>query len=220
MDGQKASLFVENGVVFVYVDRLYAYQASNGALLWQSQGASQPLSGSNTTDLLVNPGPKGTVYTDTFGGLTAYSTDNGSRLWHDASLGQVLEMTLANGVIYAAQQFGASALDAHTGKLLWSYKANLQDWGYSGFLGPLTDRNTLYINNFMSGLAALDIHTGNLRWQAQAGGNGIRPTLVDGTLFIGDGEGVITALRARDGKTLWRFPTNGGMSFPSALTVV
>ena len=71
----------------------------------------------------------------------------------------------------------------------------------------------------MSGLVALDIHTGNLRWQAQAGGNGIRPILVDGILFIGGGDGVITAVRARDGKILWRFPTNGGMSFPSALTV-
>jgi len=71
----------------------------------------------------------------------------------------------------------------------------------------------------MSGLVALDIHTGSLSWQAQAGGNGIRPTLADGTLFVGDGEGVITAVRARDGTILWRFPTNGGMSFPSALTV-
>jgi len=83
----------------------------------------------------------------------------------------------------------------------------------------LTDSGTLYISNFMSGLVALDIHTGSLRWQAQAGGNGIRPTLADGTLFVGDGEGVITAVRARDGKLLWRFPTNGGMSFPSSLTV-
>ena len=107
-------------------------------------------------------------------------------------------------------------MDAHTGKLLWSYKANRQ---FSGFLAPLTDSDTLYISNFMSGLVALDIHTGNLRWQAQAGGNGIRPTLVAGTLFVGDGEGVIAAVRASDGKILWRFPTNGGMSFPSALIV-
>ena len=212
-----ATLFVENGVVFAYVNRLYAYKASNGTLLWQSQGA-QPLSGPNGTysDLLVT---QGTAYADTNDGLTASSTDNGSQLWHvpvDSSLGQFMEITLANGVIYATQADGASALDARTGKLLWSYKANRQ---FSGFLAPLTDSDTLYISNFMSGLVALDIHTGNLRWQAQAGGNGIRPILVDGILFIGGGDGVITAVRARDGKILWRFPTNGGMSFPSALTV-
>ncbi len=213
-----ATLFVENGVVFAYVDGLYAYKASDGTLLWQSQGASQPLSGPNGTysDLLVT---QGSAYADTNDGLTAYSTDNGSQLWHvsvDSSLGQFMEITLANGVIYATQADGASALNAHTGKLLWSYKANRQ---FSGFLAPLTDSDTLYISNFMSGLVALDIHTGNLRWQDQVGGNGIRPTLIAGTLFVGGGDGVIAAVRASDGKILWRFPTNGGMSFPSALIV-
>jgi len=215
--GEYATLFVENGVVFAYVDRLYAYKTSDGTLLWQSQRA-QPLSGPNGTysDLLVT---QGSAYADTNDGLTAYSTGNGSQLWHvavDSSLGQFMEITLANGVIYATQADGASALDAHTGKLLWSYKANRQ---FAGFLAPLTDSDTLYISNFMSGLVALDIHTGNLRWQDQVGGNGIRPTLIAGTLFVGGGDGVIAAIRARDGKILWRFPTNGGMSFPSALIV-
>ena len=216
--GEYATLFVENGVVFAYVDRLYAYKASDGTLVWQSQGASQPLSGPNGTysDLLIT---QGSAYADTNDGLTAYSTDNGSQLWHvlvDSSLGQFMEITLANGVIYATQADGASALDAHTGKRLWSYKANRQ---FSGFLAPLTNSDTLYISNFMSGLTALDIHTGKLRWQAQVGGNGIRPTLIAGTLFVGSGDGVIAAIRASDGKALWRFPTNGGMSFPSALIV-
>jgi len=215
--GASATLLAENGVVFVYVDRLYAYKASNGMLLWQAQGASQSLTGPNGgQDLLVH---QGTVYVATNDGLTAYSTDNGSQLWHvpaDSSLGQFMEITLANGVIYATQADGASALDARTGKLHWSYKANRQ---FAGFLAPLTGSDTLYISNFMSGLVALDIHTGNPRWQAQAGGNGIRPILVDGTLFVGGGDGVIAAIRASDGRILWRFPTNGGMSFPSALTI-
>ena len=148
--------------------------------------------------------------------------DNGSQLWHvpeDSFQNQFMEITLTNGVIYASQRSGASALDAHTGKLLWSYKANLQDWDSSGFFGPLTDSNTVYIHNFTSGLAALDIHTGNLRWRAHVGGNGIQPTLIGGRLFIGDGYGTIAAVRATDGKIIWLFPTSGGMSFPSALTV-
>jgi len=216
--GAGATLVVENGVVIVYVDRLYAYQASNGTLLWQSQGASQPLSDPNGTysDLLVT---QESVYAATTDGLAAYRTENGSQLWHVAArsgLDQFLEITLANGVIYASQGNGASALDASTGKQLWRYQTGDQA---VGFLAPLIDSDTLYISNFMSGLVALDIHTGSLSWQAQAGGNGIRPTLADGTLFVGDGEGVITAVRAISGTILWRFPTNGGMSFPSALTV-
>ncbi len=216
--GQSATLLAANGVVFVYVDRLYAYQASSGKLLWQSQGASQPLSGPNGTysDLLVT---QGSVYAAANDGLTAYSAGNGSQIWHvpaDSSLGHFMEITLANDVIYATQADGASALDAHTGKLLWSYKANRQ---FSGFLAPLTESNTLYISNFMNGLLALDMHTGRLRWQNQVGGNGIRPTLIAGTLFVGGGDGVISAVRASDGTILWRFPTNGGMSFPSALIV-
>lgn len=214
--GEYATLFVENGVVFAYVDRLYAYKASDGTLLWQSEGASQPLSGPNGTyrDLLV---AQGSAYADTTGGLTAYSTENGSQLWHvptDSSQGQFTEMTLANDSIYATQTNGASALDARTGKLLWAYKANQQ---FAGFLAPLTDGNTLYISNFIQGLVALDMRTGKPLWQDQVGGNGIRPILIAGTVFVGSGDGVIAAIRASDGKLLWRFPTHGGMSFPSAL---
>jgi len=209
---------VENGVVFAYVDRLSAYQASDGKLLWQPQGASQLLSGPNGTyrDLLVT---QGSVFAASSDGLTAYRTENGSQLWHIAEgsgAAQFLEITLDSEVIYASQGNGASVVDASTGKQLWRYQAGDQA---VGLLAPLTDSDTLYISNFMSGLVALDIHTGNLRWQARVGGNGIRPTLAGGTLFVGDGQGVITAVRARDGNILWRFPTNGGMSFPSALTV-
>ena len=216
--GEHAMLVVENGIVYTYVDRLYAYRASDGKLLWQSQGASQPLSGPNGTysDLLVT---QGSVYAATSSSLTAYSTANGSQLWHlpeDSSLGQFMEITLANGINYATQADGASALDSRTGKLLWNYKANRH---FSGYLAPLTDSITLYISNFMSGMVALDLRTGNPLWQNQLGGNGIRPALIAGTLFVGDGDGVIAAVRASDGKRLWRFPTNGGMSFPSSLIV-
>jgi outer membrane protein assembly factor BamB len=216
--GEHATLVVENGIVYTYVDRLYAYRASDGKLLWQSQGASQPLSGPNGTysDLLVT---QGSVYAATSNSLTAYNTSDGSQLWHlpdDSSLGQFMEITLANGIIYATQADGASALDARTGKLLWNYKANRH---FSGYLAPLTDSDTLYISNFMSGMIALDLHTGNPRWQNQLGGNGNRPALIAGTLFVGGGDGVIAAVRASDGKSLWRFPTNSGMSFPSSLIV-
>jgi outer membrane protein assembly factor BamB len=215
--GERATLLAANGMVFVYVDRLYAYNASNGALLWQSQGASQRLIGPDgRQDLLIN---QGIAYAATTDGLRAYRTKNGNQIWSvpaDSSLGQFLEITLANRVIYASRADGASALDAITGNRLWSYKANGQ---FAGFLAPLADSDTLYISNFMNGLVALDRHTGNLRWQTQAGGNGIRPVLVDGTLFVGSGDGVITAVDGISGRILWRFPTNDGMSFPSALTI-
>ena len=82
----------------------------------------------SSNQLFVN---QGTVYADITDGLTAYSAANGSQLWHvpvDSSRNSFLEITLANGVLYATQQFGASALDARTGKLLWGYKTNRQEW--------------------------------------------------------------------------------------------
>ena len=159
------------------------------------------------------------MYAATSSNLTGYSTANGSQLWHlpeDSSLDQFVEITLANGIIYATQADGASALDSRTGKLLWNYKANRL---FSGYLAPLTDSTTLYISNFISGMIALDLRTGNPLWQNQLGGNGIRPALIPGTLFVGGGDGVIAAVRASDGKSLWRFLTNVGMSFPSSLIV-
>ena len=94
--GSRATLLVENEVVFAYVDRLSAYQVSDGKLLWQSQGASQPLSGPNGTysDLLVT---QGSVYAATIDGLTAYRIENGSQLWHiatESGLDQFLEIKL------------------------------------------------------------------------------------------------------------------------------
>jgi outer membrane protein assembly factor BamB len=68
-------------------------------------------------------------------------------------------------------------------------------------------------------MIALDLRTGNPRWQNQLGGNGIRPALIAGTLFVGGGDGVIAAVQASDGKSLLHFPTNGGISFPSSLVV-
>ena len=157
---------------------------------------------------------QGSAYADTNNGLKAYSTENGSQLWHvsaDSSQNQFREIALANGVLYATQTAGASALDAHTGKRLWRYQAKPP---LSGFLAPLTTSTTLYISNFTSGLVALERHTGHLRWQAQAGGNGMQPALVAGALFVGDGQGLSRRFVPAMAKSSGAFPFTVACLFP------
>jgi PQQ-dependent dehydrogenase (methanol/ethanol family) len=64
-------------------------------------------------------------------------------------------------------------------------------------------------------LMALDINTGKVVWKVQEFGpaEGKREAGVlataGGLLFYGDPSGTVVAVDARNGKTLWRFPTNG-----------
>jgi PQQ-dependent dehydrogenase (methanol/ethanol family) len=64
-------------------------------------------------------------------------------------------------------------------------------------------------------LEALDINTGKVVWNVQELGpaegkreSGVLAT-AGGLLFYGDPSGNVVAVDARNGKTLWRFPTNG-----------
>jgi outer membrane protein assembly factor BamB len=48
-----------------------------------------------------------------------------------------------------------------------------------------------------------------VRWKRNLGASETSPTVVGSRVFIGTAEGFVYCLRARDGKTLWRYPAGG-----------
>jgi outer membrane protein assembly factor BamB len=84
---------------------------------------------------------------------------------------------------------------------------------------PSLSHLTVYATADTGYLRALQATSGQLRWQGQTGQlAGGQPVVENGIVYAGSSN-TVYAFKASDGKSLWRFPTNGGMSFPSSLIV-
>ena len=211
--GGSSALLVDKNVAYLYFDRVYAIKMSDGTLLWYSQ-SGRPIY-SKPIGFVID---RGAIATASDSGVFAYRESDGTMLWEAPSRIGVFDIATANGTVYATTGQAIVALDISTGKQLWQYtqpgRAELD------LSTILVGGNTVYSSKFSGGLVALDVSSGNLRWQAQAGGNGNRPELVNGVLFIGSAEAVISAFNASNGKLLWRYTIpDTAMSFPSALVV-
>jgi alcohol dehydrogenase (cytochrome c)/quinohemoprotein ethanol dehydrogenase len=167
--------------------------------------------------------------------LAAINADNVARLglaWSfdlDSNRGQEATPIVVDGVMYVSTAWSmVKALDAATGKLLWSYdpevpRAKVIDaccdavnrgvaiWQGKVFVGSLDGR-----------LIALDATNGTLLWQVQTTDPAKRytitgaPRVVKGKVIIGNGgaefsvRGYVTAYDAGSGSQLWRFYTVPG----------
>jgi polyvinyl alcohol dehydrogenase (cytochrome) len=124
------------------------------------------------------------------------------------------------------------ALDAATGKILWSNAAGPGSTLGGIEWGPATDGKRIYIaeanfngipygpNNTTSGAwDAIDPATGQILWQtadpshnAFGGGNALGPVSVaDGVVFAPSMSGTMYALDANTGKILWSYQTPGAV---------
>ena len=126
-----------------------------------------------------------------------------------------------NGRVYTLGATGLlNALDARTGKRLWSRNAQadtgapLPGWGFTG--SPLAIDDAVVVAT--SGrLAAYDPTTGQPRWTRQTGAGGYSsPHLatihgVDQVLLLSGGGGV-TSVSPDDGTVLWQLPWQEGVS--------
>ncbi len=70
--------------------------------------------------------------------------------------------------------------------------------------------DVVYVGAGTGDLVALDLATGKLRWKYQAG-NPIgesSPAVARDTVFVGDTDGILHAVRSKDGTRLWTFKTD------------
>lgn len=134
-----------------------------------------------------------------------------------------------DGVIYATTAWSkVVAIDAKSGKLLWSYDPEVPgEYGAKGCCdvgnrGAALYDGKLYFGAFDGRLIALDIKTGKPVWsvvtvdQTKTYTITGAPRIVKGKVVIGNGgaelgaRGYVTAYDARTGKQVWRFYTVPG----------
>jgi alcohol dehydrogenase (cytochrome c) len=132
-----AAPVVVNGVVYIQdlACNVYALSLATGALKWEYQVNADEKSGPGPNGVAV---VNGVVYGDTSTTVFALNAATGKTIWVDGSLlssGQgafEIQPQVADGRVYLASAYGigpgggvALALNAATGKLLWSFNTVL-----------------------------------------------------------------------------------------------
>lgn len=197
-------------------------QRANAVLADHSGGSDWPAFGRTYGEQHFSPLEQ--ISRDTVEGL-------GLAWWLDLPVGNPATGPIAvDGVIYFASGYSvAHAVDARTGKLLWTYDPKApeasgeklrQGWGSRGIAWW---NGKVYIATQDGRLIALDSRTGEPMWSAQTFPPEEQrfisgpPRVFDGKVVIGHGgadsapiRGYVTAYDAETGDQLWRFHTVPG----------
>ncbi len=196
---------VANGVVYIATDTVYALNAETGALLWSYFGGSG-------SPAVVN----GVVYADSGNNVIALNASTGALLWGYATGNTVASSpAVKDGVVYVSSgDNNLYALNASTGALLWTYN-----------MGTLADSSAavgngvVYMGQTGDGYCptrdtycevyALNATTGALLWKHARWGRWSSPAVAHSVVYIASEDGNVYAFRAKSGKLLWSFATNG-----------
>jgi alcohol dehydrogenase (cytochrome c) len=136
-----------------------------------------------------------------------------------------------DGVIYVSGPNYASALDADTGRTLWTWKRPIpSDYRSIGFgqvnRGPAVLDHRLFLTTLDCYLVALDLRSGTELWSTEVAdyhpgySMTVAPLAIDGKVVLGvsGGEagirGFVDAYDAKTGKQIWRFWTIPGPGEP------
>jgi alcohol dehydrogenase (cytochrome c) len=139
---------------------------------------------------------------------------------------------VVDGVMYVTEPpTRVTALDARTGRSLWSWQRAMPEKLIMLGFGP-TNRgvaildNTVFVGTLDCHLVALDAKSGAVRWDIEVASNKsgysitVAPLAIDGKVIVGvsGGEagirGLLDAYDAKTGKQLWRFWTVPGPGEP------
>ena len=164
-------------------------------------------------DTVVVGGGDGWVYA-----LTAQS---GLPRWKFRTEGRIRSSpAISQGVVYVGSYDGSVyAITFASGKLLWQYDTkgralNSADFGFdrrSILSSPSVTDGVVYIGSRDAHLYAIEAATGTLKWQSDYEKDNMTwaissPAVRDGVVYMGTSDGgFVHALRAADGRELWRF---------------
>jgi outer membrane protein assembly factor BamB len=156
------------------------------------------------------------------------ATLNGIK-WKFHTSGRVISSpAVANGIVYVGSTDGSLyALDLGSGTLKWKFAT--QSWVTSS---PAIESGTVYFESYDSNFYAVDAGTGQLKWKFATAGEKryagkhlhhlepaaesmpdpwdfylSSPTVWNGTVYFGSGDGNIYALDANSGALKWKFQT-------------
>jgi outer membrane protein assembly factor BamB len=160
---------------------------------------------SNVFGQCVVRGQQGSVFVTGYNGdLCDLNTNDGYARWcYSTPRIQGSSPSLANGVIYfGSDDVFVHAVNNNNGRLLWRYRTDNQLVTSS----PVVQDGVVYVAS--TSLYALNAKDGSLLWRHRFQyGASSSPTVVNGTIYIGEGDDYTYALNATDGSVLWRYQT-------------
>jgi outer membrane protein assembly factor BamB len=195
---------------------VYAINADNGRRIWRF-GADNEV---NTSAAYW----KGRIFIASDGGtLYSLSARTGRLLWSAQSQSRFgsrefwyATPTVAYGRVYIGNTDGTMyVFGAKSGRLLWARPLGSYIYGAAAVY-----RRKVFVGTYDGKFYALDAATGDTRWQIDAqGAVHAAPTVMDGLVYyavcstcgseaqraVASGPDATHAVRARDGKRVWRF---------------
>ncbi|MFD7061120.1 PQQ-binding-like beta-propeller repeat protein [Streptomyces sp. NPDC059906] len=183
---------------------LYAASAKTGTERWSKEADQQRSPVSVAGDSLYN----------SIGGvLFALRPDTGDTRWQFDTGGPAADTpTVSGGTVYVngvghdLTEGAVFAVSAATGRKLWEWRKS-----DTPLARPTVAGDIVLVSNIVgaerSMLWALDAKSGKVIWQRHlADGFLTRPATADGAVYV-VGDGVLYALRAATGATVWRYDT-------------
>jgi len=191
---------------------VHAINAKTGKRIWRFQANNEV----NTSAVwwrgrIIIGDDSGTLYAlSAKTGKLLWSSGAGTEFWYATP-------TVAYGRVYIGNTDGTMyVFGAKSGKLLWARPLGSYIYGAAAVY-----RRKVFVGTYDGKFYALDAATGDVRWQVDAGGTvHAAPTVVDGLVYyaicstcgseaqraVAGGSDSTIAVRASDGKRVWRFP--------------
>lgn len=112
----------------------------------------------------------------------------------------LLILLFFSGAVTAQNAFPSNLDFDKEPKVKWRFKANAPF-----FSSPVINEGVAFFGGLDSTVYAIDVQTGNLNWKIKTGGE-IRSTLTiqDDKLYLLGGNGILSCLDKRTGKSVWR----------------
>lgn len=216
-NGITNSLCYKDGVVYCggYDGFLYAFNAEDGSLVWfkylNSAIADAPVL---VNDTIVCGTLNGKVY--------SLKLENGTQIW-DYSLteGIATDIMYYDGgveggmVVFAAQDTYFHALNATTGKALWSVST-----GTVNPQAPSAADGYVYLPSGEGIVYCVDAATGEKKWTFETENNVYivgYPAIKDGKVIVGSFDGMIYCLDSKTGEKLWEYDTYYRITSPATI---
>ncbi len=201
---------VETDVVYVgsgsYV---YALNASDGSELWNNSDAF------GFVGVAV---ANGEMFAAGFDKILAVNAKTGTEIWENGVGGfnpDYNTPVVAGDVVYlSGNVVGISAMNAKTGKTIWSYTGagDISNW-LGMWSSPVVVNGKVYIAA-SRGVYVLNAYNGVELWNSTIAPFFVSPVVANGVIYAGSSDGNVYALNANNGDKLWNY-TAGALMPPS-----
>lgn len=205
---------VASGVVYYgpsNSNTFYAFNASDGAILWQV-----PYNNGITSSPTV---ANGAVFFPVVNGFDALNANTGAMLWSCPCGSNESSAAVVNGVVYIETTTNnvdyVDALNASTGTQLWQVQLGTSTNTAGDFGTPVVSNGVIYVSAMDNYLYALSINGGSILWKhplsTNSGSPMESPAVTDGVVYVVNNAytpSYMYALNASDGSPLWTYQPN------------